>query len=152
MPSPIYILCAHDVIEDKKTNLVTIVKIIEILILSRADTEPTQEDALAVASTHLKMVCVWKKEEGDDGREFEAEVRFLQNDARLGEAKSRFSFDETSDLKRHVLEFPANVFQEAGWATIESRIRPAGTEEAWISQSCEILMKTTPVPASSPPE
>ena len=143
MPRPIYIICCHDIIEGKNDNLVTIVKIVErISILKRQpikEGEPIQIPPINI----LRAVAVWKKEEGDDDREFEGEMAVLAGEKEIGRAASNFRFTPGKILYRFNLEFPVFSLStnDGGWIEIQSRVRPVGETE-WLTQSypfiCEV--------------
>lgn len=150
MPSPVYIICAHDIVENKATNVVSIFNVVEKITASRAQ---AGESVPLPHVTLLKAIAVWRKEEGDEGQEFESEMTVRAGDEELGRATSVFQFDATAGLHRIILTFPVMLaVQEDGVVTVRSRIRRADNGD-WIEQSYPIAWEFIQAePAANQPD
>ena len=135
MPSPVYIICAHDVIEDKLTNSVSIFKVVEKVIARKG---PPYEPFSLPPVTLLKAIAVWSKEGGDEGHEFESEMTINVGDEVVGRAKSDFQFTPEAELHRIIMAFPVMLaVKEDCVVTVKNRIKKSG-DENWIEQSYPI--------------
>jgi hypothetical protein len=155
----VHIICAHQVIEDKETGLISIVQIVEKLQVMRLP-EPMPGQNMVFLFQGLVIIASWLAEDGDArGDEYEVETRFLPPNAepmpltraifRIGEP------DPSRSIYRFVTRFATPPqLTVPGIVLIESRVRKVGADATWISQTCplivELLQPPTPPPGPPP--
>ncbi|HWB12048.1 MAG TPA: hypothetical protein VG826_22675 [Pirellulales bacterium] len=103
MPKPIFIVCAQSVIEDKTTNNVSILNVLEKI--SYIKRKPSDDQP--VTQFNCNVLAVWRRETSDINVEFETEFSLILPSS--GDihslASSPFTFPEDKELWRFNLMF-----------------------------------------------
>lgn len=146
MPKPIYIICAEAVCEDKGTNQISFFNVVERVLLDAAPQATPVPPTPAIALTLLKSVtvAVWSRQDGDDGQ-FESNFLIrLPNGDELNADTGPFSVSAVEDkpLHRFKLSLTLALPFVSGILTIASRLRPVGSNAAWLSQEYAIPIET----------
>ena len=152
MPKPVYVMCAHDIVQDKETNRMSIFNVVEKMVVKQfakpVSVGQMEPGMLPPGLGLLKAVAVWMKEPSDAG-EFEHEFVITSDgvETSVGSQPFVFADDPKKLLHRFFLEFQGGlpVPAESGTLIIRSRVRHSAATDC-ISQDylipVEVLLKT----------
>lgn len=135
MPRPLYLICSKSGSEDKQTGLLSMYHVLERLALA------PQEPDRPRPPFSFRIVSAWLREEGDDKEqeyEFSVLLHFPSEDQ--GREVAKDSFYLTHPIYRIVINAQLGGCDGPGILTVESRIRPVGTED-WVVQAFPILVE-----------
>lgn len=149
MPRPAYILCADRVVEDKTTNLVTVVAIVEVVRVEVRHHELNAQEPRArrQGDDSAHAIAVWRGEPDDVGVNFSHEWALIvpgQPETRV--PTGEFTFDPEKPLQRFRLAM--NGLPQpphSGMVEIESRLRPTGIGQ-WYAQRFQIAFVVVNMP------
>src|SRR4051812_27635414 len=136
MPSPVFIVCSEGGSIDRHTNMLSIFDVIErirfyatpVTQLSDAVKQGVhlagQEQTKPAAFNAIRMVAVWRQEQGDAGQEFEFRTLFhvpgMKDPIVAGEG--RFVFKTT--LHRLLATLYSEMPAQSGDLVVASEIKP----------------------------
>jgi hypothetical protein len=137
MPRPIYVLCARGVSEDKTSNIVSILSIIETVEFAPIG-DPLQVPLMGPPDAfEISVLAVWMGMDADMGLDFQHQwhVSAPGVEPAVGEV-SVFQFENERRLARfHMRLRGVPIPPESCLIEFESRVRPIGQQEwAWRQQ------------------
>jgi hypothetical protein len=155
MPRPVYIICVENVVEDK-AGTIALMRVVEKIDVSRHDVAkvgiPTEKK-----KRNFQLVAVWMRTDGESSGPYEFEFTMrvgeylMETDAGGESPRGTFSF--VSPLHRIIANGEIDSFPSPGILEMECRVRIAGTEGNWITQSYPVfLLDKTPTPSSAAPQ
>lgn len=139
MPRPVYIIVAKEAIEDKATNFLSLISVVEVfnvaIFPNPQDLDPQFSDALRDArrlANRFHAMAVWMREAGDEEVVFEHQfvMALPQREDLLPAAP--FQFNAEFPLQRFRLQIQGvPLLEESCTIHIESRVRRHDTGEEW---------------------
>jgi hypothetical protein len=151
MPRPIYVLCARGVSEDKTTNVVSVLSIIEVVEF--APIEQLQSRVMGPReSLEISVLAVWLGLEHDTGVTFEHQWHVSAPGVQpaIGEI-SPFQFETERQLSRfHMRLRGLPIPPESCLIEFESRIRVEGQQD-WAWRQSYPIVCNVHLPAQPPP-
>ena len=149
MPRPVLIVCAESGAVDKLTNRLSVFDVVEKVNFQRLENPvPTA----ILPKFKMQVIAVWMRQDNDsDDDQFESEF-VIVTPAHQQEAsviRMMFSFAPGKQLFRGiaVMDSPLPI-DGAGRMEILNRVRKAGSNEGWITQSYPIFIEETVLPAT----
>jgi hypothetical protein len=151
MPRPVYVLLAEAGHIDRRTNLVSVFNIVEVVEVSRnvADA-PTQLPA-GVPQTY-NILAAWMKEDGDASDDvFESQLACLAPDGTDFFVSPVVDFNFNLPYHRvHVREAAIPGFPAIGVFVIEARLRRAGQEDWQLRQQFPFFVREIVIAPTTP--
>lgn len=155
MPKPVYILLAHNIVQDKDTNLLSVSGVIErVDVRMRRAIEGAahnlHRDEIPFNAGMFKLVAVWMREPEDVGVDFEHKFS-IEMDGAEPHTEIRpyaFSGDQTKTLQRIIVTlrgFP--IPATPGIVLLKSSLRRVGSEN-WVSQQYPVQVNIYEIPAA----
>jgi hypothetical protein len=157
MPRPIYVLCARGVSEDKTSNIVSVLSIIETLEFAQIGDSPPPTPTTRLSLTEppesirIDALSVWMGLDGDMGHAFEHQwlIHFGPTGIGTGEI-SPFQFENDRRLSRfHMRLQGVPIPPGQGLMEFKSQIRIAGQQEWRWSQSYPIVCNVHGTPPAN---
>lgn len=147
MPTPVYVICAENVVIDQRTNLATIVNALEKVECrtgpssgkpAKHTKKGAQSHDAAQVAFPFKSIAVWRRDRSDaDNDQIEVEhIMVSPSRKRVAITRNQFSFGEGKQLYRlmvHYQTIPVDL-RKSGKLILEVRARKLGTRQ-WITQS-----------------
>jgi len=134
---PLYIICSETSVQDKESNLLTLCNVIEKLTITGPSSPGMDSQRPIVPILRLHATAVWIREEGDEGREFEARFTITPpGQPPIDLPLTKFKIPSPAHLQRLRFVYDGPPFFTAGGVlTITSQVRPAGSDSPWRSQA-----------------
>lgn len=142
MIAPFFMASAEQVIEDRRSNLVSLVNITEVLSTIVVQPEQPEESSAPVIlgrPLDLKILAVWQREPDDDPSIlYESEFRVAWPGQEPKTVRSaEFQFGKGVYFRNLLNMFGAPGKPQSGVLVIECRARKKG-DERWVTQSVRI--------------
>lgn len=143
MPSPVYIIAAESVSEDRETNLVSLFHVLEVITVEVSvvrTPNPTPNESRVehhVSGKPMVVIAVWMKNPSDDTNavyEHQFVLRYPDGTEKMLHQLDEVAFpSEAKKLTRHGLKFANFMPKQNGVHRFVSRMRlVAGAD--WIEQ------------------
>jgi hypothetical protein len=143
MPRPVYSLFAEKISIDQESNLVSLFGVIEKLdiVLWRVGTEVPPQKKLGILGG--KLISVWGKIPGDNGKKFEFEIDLEFPGGHGGSTGvTPWEFPKDAIFHRFITEVQIPPMPESGILSIITKVRRKGSK-TWQRQVTEIPVNVT---------
>jgi hypothetical protein len=141
MATPVYIVCCENSLEDRGSGLISCINIFEKFQFLRLQ----QPSATPTILPQMRIIAVWRREAGDENRDHEFEMSFINPGKETPILLHRGNFVFLSPLYRitsHLLGPPP--IEGSGILRFRSQVRPVGAEKPWTTQECLIEVEEAP--------
>ena len=136
MPRPGYIICSASYAEDRTTNLLSLLQIVECFDGIPITTSSDGKQIIPMGTT-ISAISVWVKEEGDSSTDmFETQINCIAPDGSefFTTPIIQFSFGEGGGFYRTIAkDIAIPGFPVLGTYLVGSKVRRVG-ETVWMSQ------------------
>jgi len=166
MPKPAYIICSDLRLEDKQTNRVSYISVLEKVTIDVRSPETSQDESGAVSEVENADVIkreilgsipfqgaitsTWIVSPEDKGKKFKAKLSFVDDDGKEDHVLSLPDFDITDSAEAYFHRLRINLdgfppLSRTGIWTILVSIRPFEQENVeWASQGFPIVFESGP--------
>lgn len=146
MPVPVYIICADEMIEDKRTNKASLFNVFDRVIVVPSSGGPDAQkliqikpgEAVPMIPLSVVLVSTWLKEDADFGVSFDQQLAIISPSRKtflIDLPQIEMGDDREKRFQRQAvrLESTPPLFEPGLWF-FEMRIRKAGKSGEWITQ------------------